>query len=45
MIYQMVETLRNELKIASARSNNGTGKLDPKQLVFYPQGIYSYCFY
>ncbi|XP_073971090.1 cyclin-dependent kinase 12 isoform X3 [Rhodnius prolixus] len=38
MIYQMVETLRNELKIASARSNNGTGKLDPKQLVFYPQG-------
>ncbi|KAK9501455.1 hypothetical protein O3M35_012174 [Rhynocoris fuscipes] len=38
LIYQMVETLRNELKLASSRSNNGTGKLDPKQLVFYPQG-------
>ncbi|KAF6209831.1 hypothetical protein GE061_015583 [Apolygus lucorum] len=34
--YSLVDTLRNELRVAAARSNNGNGKLDPKQMVFYP---------
>ncbi|XP_014254180.1 cyclin-dependent kinase 12 isoform X2 [Cimex lectularius] len=34
--HQLVESLRTELRTAA--SNNGSGKLDPKQMVFYPQG-------
>ncbi|CAH1397370.1 unnamed protein product [Nezara viridula] len=36
--HQLIEALRSELKTAAARTSNGTGKLDPKQLVFFAKG-------
>lgn len=36
--YGLIDTLRNELRLAATASNSGNGKLDPKQMVFYPLG-------